>query len=93
MVLAHGKPFAIADDRPGIAATELEGSIQAANESRTMLVSNTRYSVANEMGYDIHQDQSEMVFEAIEKVLARVCRPDPWHSLRLDCREPCAEGK
>jgi pimeloyl-ACP methyl ester carboxylesterase len=84
-VLAHGKPFAVPADAQEIGGAELEGYIQAANESKSMLVPNTRYWVASESGHDIHQDQPELVIEAIEQVLEGVRSPDTWYDLRSCC--------
>ena len=86
-VLAHGKPFAVSDDVQEIGGAELEGYIQAANESKSMLVPNTRYWVASESGHDIHQDQPELVIEAIQQVLEGVRSPDTWYDLRLCCAD------
>lgn len=86
-VLAHGKPFAVPADSQGFAAAELEGYIQAANEAKSMLVPHTRYWVASESGHDIHQDQPELVVEAIQQVLAGVRSPDTWYDLRSCCQE------
>jgi pimeloyl-ACP methyl ester carboxylesterase len=84
-VLAHGKPFAVSEDSQGFSAAELESYIQAANESKSMLVPDTRYWVASESGHDIHQDQPELVIEAIQQVLEGVRSPDTWYDLRLCC--------
>jgi pimeloyl-ACP methyl ester carboxylesterase len=86
-VLAHGKPFGVPADSQGFSAAELEGYIQAANESKSMLVPNTRYWVASESGHDIHQDQPELVIEAIQQVLEGVRSPDTWYDLRSCCKE------
>src|SRR3954468_8278434 len=70
-VLAHGKPFALpADDAQGFSAAELEAFIRAANEEKVALVPNARFSVATESGHDIHQDQPELMSEAIRQVVA-----------------------
>jgi pimeloyl-ACP methyl ester carboxylesterase len=86
-VLAHGKPFAVPADSQDFTAAELEGYIQAANESKSMLVPNTRYWVASESGHDIHQDQPELVIEAIQQVLEGVRSPDTWYDLSSCCTE------
>jgi pimeloyl-ACP methyl ester carboxylesterase len=86
-VLAHGKPFAVPADAQEIGGAELEGYIQAANESKSMLVPNTRYWVASESGHDIHQDQPELVIEAIQQVLEGVRSPDTWYALRSCCKD------
>jgi pimeloyl-ACP methyl ester carboxylesterase len=86
-VLAHGKPFAVAEDSQGIGGAEIEGYIQAANELKSMLLPNTRYWVASESGHDIHQDQPELVIDAIQQVLEGVRSPDTWYDLRSCCKE------
>jgi pimeloyl-ACP methyl ester carboxylesterase len=84
-VLAHGKPFAVPADSQGFSAADLEGYIQAANESKATLVPNTRYWVASESGHDIHQDQPELVIAAIQQVIAGVRNPDTWYDLNSCC--------
>src|SRR3954469_1827219 len=85
-VLAHGKPFALpADDAQGFSAAELEAFIRAANEEKVALVPDARYAVATESGHDIHQDQPELVIEAIRQVVAGVRHPDTWYDLSSCC--------
>jgi hypothetical protein len=43
--------------------------------------------VATESGHDIHQDQPELVTEAIQQVLAGVRSPDTWYSLTSCCTD------
>src|SRR5215218_8681690 len=85
-VLAHGKPFALpADDAQGFSAAELEAFIRAENQEKVALVPNARYSVASESGHDIHQDQPELVTEAIRQVVAGVRNVDTWYDLSSCC--------
>jgi pimeloyl-ACP methyl ester carboxylesterase len=85
-VLAHGKPFALpADDAQGFSAAELEAFIRAENQEKAALVPDARYSVASESGHDIHQDQPELVIEAIRQVVAGVRNPDTWNDLSSCC--------
>ena len=86
-VLAHGKPFAVPADAQGFTAAELEGYIQAAGAAKVRLVPNTRSWVASASGHDIHQDQPELVIDAIQQVLAGVRHPDTWYDLRSCCTE------
>ncbi len=86
-VLAHGKPFAVPADAQGFTAAELEGYLRVANESKSRLVPNTRYWVASESGHDIHQDQPELVIEAIQQVLEGVRSPDTWYDLSACCKD------
>jgi pimeloyl-ACP methyl ester carboxylesterase len=86
-VLVHGKPFALPANVQGITAEELEGFIRAANEAKASLVPNARFTVATESGHDIHQDQPELVIEAVRQVVAGVRHPDTWYDLTSSCEE------
>ena len=86
-VLAHGKPFAVPADAQGFTTGELEAFLLAANEDLATLVPNARFSVASESGHDIHQDQPELVIEAIRQVVAGVRNPDTWYDLTSCCAE------
>ena len=83
--LAHGKPFALPEDAQGFTAAEFEGYVRAESEAKTALVPDARYSVASESGHDIHQDQPELVTEAIRQVVAGVRNPDTWYDLSSCC--------
>jgi pimeloyl-ACP methyl ester carboxylesterase len=87
VVLAHGKPFALPADAQGFTAAEMEGFIRAANEAKVALVPDARYTVASESGHDIHQDQPELVIEAIRQVVAGVRNPDTWYELTSCCAQ------
>ncbi len=84
-VLAHGRPFPQAADAPGFTTGELEAILLAANEDLATLVPNARFTVATESGHDIHQDQPELVTEAIRQVVAGVRNPDTWYDLTSCC--------
>ena len=86
-VFAHGKPFSQSADAPGFAPGELERYLLAANEAQAALVPNARFTVASESGHDIHQDQPELVIEAIRQVVAGVRNPDTWYDLASCCAE------
>ncbi len=86
-VLAHGQPFALPDDARGFTSEELESFLRAANEDLATLVPNARYFVASESGHDIHQDQPELVSEAIRQVVAGVRNPATWYALNSCCAE------
>jgi pimeloyl-ACP methyl ester carboxylesterase len=86
-VLAHGKPFAVPADAQGFTSDELEGYLRAGNEALATLVSDARFTVASESGHDIHQDQPELVIEAIRQVVAGVRNPDTWYDLTSCCAE------
>ncbi|MGH2616891.1 MAG: alpha/beta fold hydrolase [Thermomicrobiales bacterium] len=84
-ILAHGKPFALPADAQGLTAAEVEGYIRAANKEKVALVPKARFTVASESGHDIHQDQPELVIEAIRQVVAGVRNPDTWYDLTSCC--------
>jgi pimeloyl-ACP methyl ester carboxylesterase len=86
-VLAHGKPFALPADAQGLTVEEVEGYIRAANEEKVALVPKARYTVASESGHDIHQDQPELVVEAIRQVVAGVRSPAAWYDLISCCAD------
>jgi pimeloyl-ACP methyl ester carboxylesterase len=84
-VLAHGKPFPVPEGMEGFTSDELEGYLLAGNEAQAALVPNGRFSIATESGHDIHQDQPELVTEAIRQVVAGVRNPDTWYELTSCC--------
>jgi pimeloyl-ACP methyl ester carboxylesterase len=86
-ILAHGKPFALPEDAQGFTAAEFEGYVRAESEAKAALVPNARYSVATESGHDIHQDQPELVIEAMRQVVEGVRNPDTWYALTSCCVE------
>mgnify|MGYP001240543119 CR=1 FL=1 len=86
-VLSHGKPFEISGDMQGFTPEELEAFLQAANEAQARLVPDGRFWVASASGHNIHQDQPELVIEAIRQVVAGVRNPDTWSDLNFCCQE------
>lgn len=86
-VLGHGKPFPQAADASGFAPGELEEYLLLANEAQAKLVPGGRFWLATESGHDIHQDQPELVIEAIRQVVAGVRNPDTWEDLNFCCAE------
>lgn len=86
-VLVHGTPFALPEDAHGLTTEEVEGYIRAADEAKVALVPNVRFTVAGESGHDIHQDQPELVIEAIRQVVAGVRHPDTWYDLTSCCAD------
>ncbi len=86
-VLGHGIPFPTPDDMAGFTPGELEEILQAANRGLATLVPGGRFWLASESGHDIHQDQPELVIEAIQEVLAGVRNPDTWYSLESCCQD------
>jgi pimeloyl-ACP methyl ester carboxylesterase len=59
--------------------------MQAQYKDLATLVPDARFTVASESGHDIHQDQPELVIEAIQQVLQGVRNPDTWYSLAACC--------
>lgn len=86
-VLVHGKPFELPPNTLGISDEELEGYIRASGEAKAALVPDARLWVASASGHDIHQDQPELVIEAIQQVVAGVRNPDTWSDLSSCCTE------
>jgi pimeloyl-ACP methyl ester carboxylesterase len=84
-VLAHGKPFSVPDGAQGFTSAELEAFLLAANEAQATLAPHARFTVASESGHDIHQDQPELVIEAIRQVVMGVRNPDTWYDLTACC--------
>src|SRR5262245_61601136 len=87
-VLAHSVPFAIPAEtlaKSGLTSDELEAGLREANDDLATLVPNARLTVASESGHDIHQDQPELVTEAIRQVVKGVCNPDTWYDLTSCC--------
>jgi pimeloyl-ACP methyl ester carboxylesterase len=84
-VLAHGRPFPQSADAPGFTTGEVEAILLRANEDLATLVPNARLTVASESGHDIHQDQPELVSEAIRQVVTGVRNPDTWEDLSSCC--------
>jgi pimeloyl-ACP methyl ester carboxylesterase len=77
-VLAHVRPFDLPQEAEGFSSDALESVLRAANEEMATLVPNARFLVARESGHDIHQDQPELVTEAIRQVIAGVRSPGTW---------------
>ncbi len=84
-VLAHGRPFDLPNETEGFSSNTLEPVLRAANEDLATLVPNARFFVAKDSGHDIHQDQPELVIEAIRQVVAGVRNPDTWYDLTSCC--------
>jgi pimeloyl-ACP methyl ester carboxylesterase len=84
-VLAHARPFDLAEEAEGFSSNALESVLRAANEDMAMLVPNARFFVAENSGHDIHQDQPGLVIEAIRQVVTGVRTPDTWYDLTSCC--------
>jgi pimeloyl-ACP methyl ester carboxylesterase len=70
VVLAHGIPFA--DPFPGWPSYKMEGIMFALQQDLSKLVPDARLIVATESGHNIHQDQPELVIDAVQQVVAAV---------------------
>jgi hypothetical protein len=84
-VLAHARPFDLTQEVEGFSSSALESVLRAANENMATLVSNSRFFVAVHSGHDIHQDQPELVTEAIRQVVTGVRSPDTWYDHTSCC--------
>jgi len=84
-VLAHARPFDLPKEAEGFSSDALESVLRAANENLATLVPNARFFVAKESGHDIHQDQPELVIEAIRQVVVGVRHPATWYDLTSCC--------
>ena len=76
VVLAHGIPFA--DPFPGWPSDKMEGIMFALQQDLAQLVPDARLIIATESGHNIHQDQPELVIDAIQQVVAAVRDPSGW---------------
>lgn len=76
VVLAHGIPFA--DPFPGWPSDKMEGIMFALQQDLAQLVPDARLIIATESGHNIHQDQPQLVIDAIRQVVAAVRDPSAW---------------
>jgi pimeloyl-ACP methyl ester carboxylesterase len=85
-VLSRGQPFELPPDLPaGFSAEALEQAWLAAQADLPRLVPDARFSIAGQSGHNIHQEQPELVIEAIRQVVAGVRDPDTWYDLTSCC--------
>lgn len=87
VVLAHGRPFDLPKEAEGFSSDALESVLREANQDLATLVPDARFFVARSSGHDIHQDQPELVIEAIRQVVTGVRAPDTWSDLTSCCAE------
>ena len=64
----------------GLAAAEMEAIMHDLRARLAALVPNAHFAVATESGHDIHQDQPELVIEAIREVVDAIHDPSTWTS-------------
>ncbi len=84
-VLGHGRPFALPADAQGFTGEELDEIFRAGNLDKVALAPQARLTIATESGHDIHQDQPELVIEAIRQVVEGVRHPGTWYDLASCC--------
>jgi pimeloyl-ACP methyl ester carboxylesterase len=84
-VLAHAKPFDISEESVGFSPDAFEAAWGAAQEGLATLVPSARFFVASESAHNVHQDQPELVIEAIRQVVSGVRDPDTWYDLSACC--------
>jgi pimeloyl-ACP methyl ester carboxylesterase len=76
VVLAHGIPFEA--PMPGWPTDEMEAIMLALQHDLAQLVPDARLIIATESGHNIHQDQPDLVIDAIRQVVDAVRDPSTW---------------
>lgn len=76
VVLAHGIPFEA--PFPGWPTDRMEDSMFAAQEDLAGLVPDSRLMTAAQSGHNVHQDQPELVIDAVRQVVTAVRDPATW---------------
>jgi pimeloyl-ACP methyl ester carboxylesterase len=76
VVLMHGIPFG--DPFPGWPAAKMEAIMHDLQEDLATLVPNAHFAIATESGHNIHQNQPDLVIEAIRDVVEAVRDPSTW---------------
>ena len=77
VVLAHGIPFAAPVS--GWPTDKMEAIMFGLQQDVATLVPDARLIVAAESGHNIHQDQPELVIDAIRQVVTAVRDPSTWN--------------
>lgn len=77
-VLSHGVPFPA--PFPGWSSETMEAVMADLQNRVAKLVPNARHIVAEESGHNIHQDQPDLVIDAIRQVVDAVRDPSTWTS-------------
>ena len=75
-VLSHGIPFG--EPFPGFPAEAAEAVMVRLQNELAQLVPDAKHVIATESGHNIHQDQPELVIEAIRAVVDAVRNPSTW---------------
>lgn len=76
VVLAHGIPFAA--PVAGWPTDKMESILLDSQRDIASLVPDSRLVIATESGHNIHQDQPDLVIDAIEQVVTAVRDPGTW---------------
>jgi len=85
-VLAKSDPFDLPPDMElGFPMDALDRAWPVAQDELATLVPHARLSIASRSGHNIHQDQPELVIEAIRQVVAGVRAPGTWSDLGSCC--------
>ncbi len=77
-VLSHGIPFG--EPFPGWPTEAMEEAMTRLQEYQVNLVPDAKHVIATESGHNIHQDQPELVIEAIRAVVDAVRDSSTWTS-------------
>jgi pimeloyl-ACP methyl ester carboxylesterase len=78
VVLMHGIPFG--DPFPSWPADKMEAIMLDLQKDLATLVPNAHFAIATESGHNIHQDQPELVIDAIRDVVDAVRDPSTWEA-------------
>ncbi|MGB3331072.1 MAG: alpha/beta hydrolase [Thermomicrobiales bacterium] len=85
-VLSHGIPFPA--PFPGWPTDKMEAIMADLQARQARLVPNARHVVAEKSGHNIHQDQPELVIDAIRQVVDAVRDPSTWTSAATPVASP-----
>lgn len=77
-ILSHGIPFG--EPFPGWPSEEMEAIMSQLQEDTASLLPDAKHVIATESGHNIHQDQPELVIDAIRDVVDAVRDPSTWTS-------------
>jgi hypothetical protein len=84
-VLARGLAIDLPANAPPGFSTLFEQAWRQGEEELAMLTPDARYTVATNSEHYILQEQSGLVTEAIQQVVAGVRDPDTWYDLTSCC--------
>jgi pimeloyl-ACP methyl ester carboxylesterase len=78
VVLSHGRADDLSQRPPGWPLAEEEQVFRELHAELVRLVPNGRHIVAEGVGHDIHQEQPDLVNDAVHQVIAAVRDPSTW---------------